>query len=323
MDMPNGRLDRLLYSRTGQGIAAAVSGLAAVLAPVSCVACGAPDRSLCSVCAAGIRHGTLHPYSAQEGAGALPAAEPAEPAAPAPTPGSIPGTLSPGREADLFTPLPVLAAGTYTGGLARILLAFKNGGHTDLAGFLVPVLAGVLQSAVTDARGRKWSGPLVLVPVPGTGASVRKRGYVPLALLLKRLRRRQLLPPGCAVASLVSVSAGHGRATGPGGGVRPGGRSGPQKGLGGTARRRNVRNTMDAGPPGRLSGVDCLVIDDVLTTGATIAETARALRVAGARVAGAAVIAATPAPGRNTTLTYRAVPGARSIVPGNGIPRRE
>ncbi|MCC9173140.1 ComF family protein [Arthrobacter sp. zg-Y179] len=330
MDMPNRRLDRMLYSPAGQAIAAALSGLAAGLAPVSCVACGAPDHSLCRVCAARIRRGTLHPYPAQEGAGALPAAEPvpgAYPTGPDPT-GAYPTGPDPtGAHPDLFVPLPVLAAGVYSGGLARTVLAFKNRGHTDLAGFLAPVLADVLQAAVTDARRRAGNVPLVLVPVPGTGGSLQKRGYFPLALLLRRLRRRRLLPAGCAVVSLVSLPTGCGtagallRRWNRGGGSA--GASGPQKGLGRNARRRNVRNTMTAGPPGGLKGVDCLVIDDVLTTGATIAETVRALRRAGARVFGAAVIAATPAPERNTTPTDPAVPGARSTGAGNGIARRE
>ncbi|MCQ1999274.1 ComF family protein [Arthrobacter zhaoxinii] len=321
MDTPPGQLDRLLYSRTGQRFAAATAGLAAVLAPVSCVVCGTPDSSLCSACAARIRRGTLHPYPAQEGAGALPAAEPQLPR-PAP------------EDTDSFTPLPVMAAGPYSGGLARTLLAYKNQGHTDLAGFLAPVLAGVLQAAVLEAR-RAAVHPLVLVPVPGTGASRRKRGYVPLMLLLKRIRHRRLLPAGCTVASLVSPAKGHGPAgalrwmrnegtwwpgrPGPGAPRFPG----PQKGLGRSARRRNVRGTMTAGPPGGLAGVHCLVLDDVLTTGATIAETVRALRAAGAKVLGAAVIAATPAPSRNTGPAFPAVPGVLGAGGGNGITRRE
>ncbi|MCC9146442.1 MULTISPECIES: phosphoribosyltransferase family protein [unclassified Arthrobacter] len=326
-----GQLDRLLYSGPGRALAAAVSDLAAVLVPVSCVACGAPDQCLCGGCAARIRRGTLHPYFAQDGAGALPAEEPPE----HPDPQSAPVAAGQEPAEAPFAPLHVLAAGVYAGGLAQTLLAFKNRGHTDLAGFLAPVLAGALQAAVLDAYQNRGVYPLVLVPVPGTSASLRKRGYVPLVVLLKRIQHRQLLPAGCTVGSLVSVSAGHGMAerfprvttwAARLGGAGGSGRSvpaGTQKGLGSSARRRNVRNTMTAGPPGALAGVDCLVLDDVLTTGATLAEAVRALRAAGATVRGAAVIAATPAPARNTVPIFPAVPGALPTAGGNGIGRRE
>ena len=45
-----------------------------------------------------------------------------------------------------------------------------------------------------------------------------------------------------------------------------------------------------------LAGRPCLLVDDVLTTGATLAEAARVLRSAGADVRGAVVLAATRPP---------------------------
>ena len=47
----------------------------------------------------------------------------------------------------------------------------------------------------------------------------------------------------------------------------------------------------------QLAGRRCIIVDDVLTTGATLSEAARALHSAGAVVAGAVVLAATRPPG--------------------------
>jgi predicted amidophosphoribosyltransferase len=59
-------------------------------------------------------------------------------------------------------------------------------------------------------------------------------------------------------------------------------------------RAQNLAGAMAATGPARSRYA--VVVDDVCTTGASVAEAARALDAAGWRVLGAAVVAATPAP---------------------------
>ena len=66
-------------------------------------------------------------------------------------------------------------------------------------------------------------------------------------------------------------------------------------GLDGADRRANLDGAMQSVPPaGRQLTRVAIVLDDIVTTGATVLEATRALRLAGWAVAGAATVAATP-----------------------------
>lgn len=69
-----------------------------------------------------------------------------------------------------------------------------------------------------------------------------------------------------------------------------------QAGLGAPARAANLAGALQVAPAleGRLHGRRLVVVDDVVTTGASIIETVRALSRAGAVVVGAVTVAATP-----------------------------
>ncbi|NNG18815.1 ComF family protein [Naumannella sp. ID2617S] len=85
-----------------------------------------------------------------------------------------------------------------------------------------------------------------------------------------------------------------------------------QAGLAAAERWQNLAGALvaRAGPPGRTA----ILVDDVTTTGATLAEAHRALLAAGVPVLGAAVVAATVrrSPGR----------GALAIEQGGGAPHQ-
>jgi predicted amidophosphoribosyltransferase len=69
------------------------------------------------------------------------------------------------------------------------------------------------------------------------------------------------------------------------------------------ARRRNA-----------LAGRDCIIVDDVLTTGATIGEVHRVLVLHGARVLGAVVVAATSSPIGTATQGAQVPPAPPPMV---------
>jgi predicted amidophosphoribosyltransferase len=105
------------------------------------------------------------------------------------------------------------------------------------------------------------------VPIPTSGAAFRRRGYRVVELVAARA--------GLRVVRLLR----HTR------------RTADQRGLDHARRRDNVAGSLRARD---AAGLRVLVLDDVVTTGATLAEAARALRASGAEVVGAVTIAATP-----------------------------
>jgi predicted amidophosphoribosyltransferase len=107
----------------------------------------------------------------------------------------------------------------------------------------------------------------VIVPIPTSRAAFRRRGYRVVELVAARA--------GLRVERLLI----HTR------------RTADQRGLDHASRRHNVAGSLRSRD---AAGLRVLVLDDVVTTGATLAEAARALRAAGAEVVGGVTIAATP-----------------------------
>ncbi|WP_317231878.1 phosphoribosyltransferase family protein, partial [Clavibacter capsici] len=118
-----------------------------------------------------------------------------------------------------------------------------------------------------------------LLDVPSPRSALRRRGYAPVGVLLARARIRPLRGPGIP-----------GLRRNP---LRSTRRPADQAGLGVAARAANVDGCLAA--RGDLAGRRVVVVDDVLTTGATLRETCRAVRAAGGEVVACAVLAAVPA----------------------------
>jgi ComF family protein len=115
--------------------------------------------------------------------------------------------------------------------------------------------------------------PELLIPVPLHRGRLFRRGYNQAQELARHLGREL----GIAVEPRAARRL---RAT-------P-----DQIGLGAAARRRNLKNAFSVGPP--VAGRRLALLDDVMTTGATLEELARACKAAGATRVEAWAIARQP-----------------------------
>lgn len=169
------------------------------------------------------------------------------------------------------------SVGEYADPLRRLILDHKEHNRLALAGPLGGLLAVSVLDAWTASVGADRAAGLDLVPVPSHPAVVRARGHDPL-LRVARQAAGALRRGGAVVRvrSLLRVVA----------------RPGDQAGLDARARADNVRGRF-AARSRLVSDRPVVLVDDVITTGATLREAQRALEEAGVTPIGAAAIAAT------------------------------
>lgn len=202
----------------------------AVLLPVVCSGCGAPDHAVCPACRVAL----------------------------APEP-----RLLERAGLHLHTGL------EYAGVVAAVLGAFKDGGRTDAAAALAPALQASIRAALEAVLAAAPDDrPLEVCTIPSTPAARRARGYSPVEVLLRRSGIRS--SPVLALARDRDDQAG----------------------LDAAARQRNAAGGLVARVP--LNGRRFLLVDDIVTTGSTLAEAVRALAADGAETAAIAVLAETP-----------------------------
>lgn len=180
-----------------------------------------------------------------------------------------------GRPGSTDGQLDVFCALRYAGVARRVLLAFKEAGRTDAAPALANALSQALASALAAVSSRDQLGDdtrrspvgVEVATIPSTRSAYRARGYHPTALVLAHAGVR---------ASYV---------------LRAERQTADQAGLGSAERTANREGSLTA--VRRLDGRCFVVIDDIVTTGATLREARRAITAAGGRVVGAVAIANT------------------------------
>lgn len=142
-------------------------------------------------------------------------------------------------------------AGSLDAGLARCVVMLKDGGETRLA----RVLGELVAAAAADQAD--WAD--AVVPVPASRRAVARRGFDHALLLAEETSRALGVPVARSLAWGSAVD---------------------QRGLGRDARRANVARAFRA--MGEVP-VRALLLDDVITTGATLDAAAGVLLGAGAR----------------------------------------
>jgi ComF family protein len=156
---------------------------------------------------------------------------------------------------DPGSPLDSIRSAAYFGGHLRSAIhRFK---YQDLR-----VLAEPLGQLMAEAWEQVGVPSDLIVPVPLHPIRLHQRGYNQSALLARELGRYVRLPVAEEAMERTRNTA-------------------PQTSLGGEERRANVHRAFNA-QPARLAGFRVILVDDVLTSGATLEACAEALRQAGA-----------------------------------------
>jgi predicted amidophosphoribosyltransferase len=170
---------------------------------------------------------------------------------------------------------PTVASSAYDGLVRGLVNAHKERQALGLTPLLGERLAASV-AALLAHTGTDPGRPVALVPVPSAARAVRERGFDATAAMARAAARRMRPGSRVTVAGLL--------VQGPG--VRD------QSGLDARARQANLagafrlrRRAVPATP--------VVLVDDLVTTGASLTEAARVLRRSGAEVVGAATVAAT------------------------------
>jgi len=160
---------------------------------------------------------------------------------------------------------------TYEDLLELQIKRFKYHGEIALGRYFVELLLGYIESERLRTRRPLWD---MIVAIPSSPRNLNFRGYSPTHIIASRLGRRLELP--CRISAL---SSRRNRL--------------PQVGLDEGARAENMRHAF-AAKSSIVADKHILLLDDVITSGATVFEAARELANAGANSVDVLCVAESP-----------------------------
>jgi predicted amidophosphoribosyltransferase len=180
-------------------------------------------------------------------------------------------------EPHLVTPrvdpgVPVLSLGRYAGARREAIVAVKEHGRADL---IVP-LAVALQAGLEHLLIWGVVGtPLTIVPAPTRRSAARRRGGDPVTRMARAATAGLRDVPDIHVVQALRLRA----------------LARDSVGLSSADRQRNIAGRVKITRSIKGLARAVLVVDDIVTTGATASESVRVLQIAGAQVAGVLAIA--------------------------------
>jgi predicted amidophosphoribosyltransferase len=158
--------------------------------------------------------------------------------------------------------VPVFSLGRYAGSRRSAIVAIKERGRSDL----IRPLGAALNAGLAQLLA--WGilcAPLTVVPAPTRPLAARRRGGDPVARMALAATAAD---PGATVVRALRMKT----------------LARDSVGLSSAARQRNVAGQVRMRRPRKGFAGDVVLVDDIVTTGATAAESVRILQTSGAGV---------------------------------------
>lgn len=163
------------------------------------------------------------------------------------------------------------AATRYEAVAAELLVAYKDKGFASLSGVMSHLLKPALEEALRIKTSS--SGAVVVCPMPSKRSSFLRRGFNPTELFSIQAAKKMRMPsaPTDALRVVADVA--------------------DQASLDHDGRLSNMKGALRASD--WFKGRSVILVDDIVTTGASLTEAARAIEAAGGEVLGFCAIAET------------------------------